>query len=133
VCDRRWVEPVYRTVCDRVWIEPVTQTSYERGWVPDRYEWRNIDQYANGNYYTAREYVLVEAAHWGDVPRTVVLTPGHYEDRQRQELVCDGHFENVERQELVCAGHWETRPVVYAPPVRRYDESYVRFGVKIPL
>ena len=52
VCDRRWVEPVYRTVCDRVWIEPVTQTTCERIWVADRYESRNVDQWANGRRYT---------------------------------------------------------------------------------
>jgi hypothetical protein len=119
VCDRRWVEPVYRTVCDRVWIEPVTQTTCERAWVPDRYEWRNIDQWANGRHYTAREYVLVEPAHWADVPRTVVITPGRYEDRPRQELVC--------------AGHWETRPVIVAAPApRRYEESHARIDLRIP-
>jgi hypothetical protein len=131
VVERRWVEPVYRTVCDRVWVEAVTRTDgCERTWVPDRYEWRDVEQRANGRRYYARQYVLVEAAHWADVPRVVVITPGHYEDRPRQELVCAGHFENCERQDLVCEGHWETRPVVVAQPVRRYDESYVRFGLK---
>jgi len=130
--ERRWVEPVYRTVADRVWIEPVTRTEYTREWIPDRYEWREVEQHANGHRYYANQYVLVEAAHWGDVPHPVVVTPGHYEDRPRQELVCAGHFENVERQELVCEGHWETRPVVAAArvPVRPYNSSYVQFGLK---
>ena len=130
VLDRRWVEPVYRTVCDRVWVEAVTRTEYDRGWIPDRYEWRDVEQHANGHTYYARQYVLVEAAHWGDVPRTVVITPGHYEDRPRQEPVCAGHYESFERLELICEGHWETRPVVVAAPVRRYDDSYIRFGLK---
>jgi hypothetical protein len=130
VVDRRWVEPLYRTVCDRVWIPAVTRTECERAWVPDRYEWRDVEQYANGHRYYARQYVLVEPAHWADVPHEIVITPGHYEDHPRQELVCAGHWENCDRQEIVCEGHWESRPVVFAQPVRRYDESYVRFGLK---
>jgi hypothetical protein len=130
VVDRRWVEPLYRTVCDRVWVEPVTRNEYTREWIPDRYEWRDVEQHANGHRYTARQYVLVEPAHWADVPHPVVITPGHYEDRPRQELVSAGHWENCERQELICEDHWETRPVVVAQPVRRYDDSYVRFGVR---
>ena len=138
VCDRHWVEAVYRTVCDHVWIEPVTRTECERAWVPDRYEWRNIDHWANGRRYISREYLLVEAAHWADVPHEVVIVPGHYEDRPRQELVCGGHWESCDRQEVVCGGHWETRPVVVAAPVfvappPRYEESHVRFGVRFPL
>ena len=136
VCEQRWVEPVYRTVCDRVWIEPVTRTDYERAWIPDRYEWREVDRYANGKCYKSREYVLVEAAHWGDVPRVTVLVPGHYEDRPRQELVCAGHFETVERQDLVAPGHWEYlgRPaaVVVERPAPRY-ESHARIDVRFPL
>jgi hypothetical protein len=139
VTDRRWVEPVYRTVCDKVWIEPVTRTEYTREWVPDRYEWRNIDHWANGKRYLSRESVLVEAAHWADVPHTVEITPGRYEDRPRQELVSAGHWENCDRQEVVCAGHWETRPVivaapvVVAPPLRHYEQSRVSIGVRFPL
>jgi hypothetical protein len=135
VTEQKWVEPVYRTVYDRVWIEPVTRTEYERAWVADRYEWRNIDHVANGRRYTSRECVLVEAAHWADVPHTVEITPGRYEDRPRQELVCAGHFETCAHEELVCAGHYETRPVIVAapPPVRRYDDSHFSIGVRFPL
>jgi hypothetical protein len=136
VCEQRWVEPVYRTVCDRVWIEPVTRTDYERGWIPDRYEWHDVDHYANGKRYTSREYVLVEPAHWGDVPHVTVLTPGHYEDRPRQELVSAGHFETVEHQELMVPGHYEViRPaaVVIERPPARYEESHARIDVRFPL
>jgi hypothetical protein len=135
VCEQRWVEPVYRTVCDRVWIEPVTRTDYERTWIADRYEWRDVDHYANGKRYTSREYVLAEAAHWGDVPHITVIVPGHYEDRPRQELVCAGHFATVEHQELVSPGHYEiVRPaavVIERPP--RYEESHARIDVRFPL
>jgi hypothetical protein len=137
VCEQRWVEPVYRTVCDRVWIEPVTRTDYERTWIGDRYEWRDVDHYANGKHYPSREYVLAEPAHWGDVPHVTVIVPGHYEDRPRQELVSAGHFETVEYQQLLSPGHFEViRPaaVVIERPARpRYEESHARIDVRFPL
>jgi hypothetical protein len=76
--------------------------------------------------------VLVEPAHWGDVPRVIEIAPGHYEDRPRQERVSAGHFENVERQELIAPGHWETRAIVVAPPPR-YEQSHARINVRFPL
>ena len=47
-----------------------------------------------------------------------------------EPLLIAGDTDPKKRQELVCDGHWETRPVVFAAPVRRYDDSYVRFGFK---
>ena len=63
---RVWVDPVYRTVCDRVWV-------------PDRYDFRDVVEYHHGYRHVIRERVLVDPAHYTDVQRQALVTPGHWE------------------------------------------------------
>lgn len=143
---RVWVEPVYRTVTQQVWVEPVYQTvtdhvwreasvqqQTEQVWVPDRYELRDVTHFdAWGRPYIVRQPVLVEAGHYQQTTRQVVV-PAHYEDVQRQVLVSAGHWQMVQRQELVTPGHWELCPAPVIVRPERHDGLSAWLHVSLPI
>lgn len=125
VCERVWVEPVYREDCNRVWIEPVYRTVTERVWVPDRFEWRVIEERRYGRICRERVWTLVEPGHFETRTSRVLECAGRWDERRTRVVVTEGYYKNLERQEIVREGGWDYREV------RERRDNNAEFSLRI--
>jgi hypothetical protein len=73
--------PVYQDREVRVWVEPVYRTAIDHVWIADQYEFRDVVHFHHGWRHVYQERVLVAPAHYEDVQRQELVTPGHWETR----------------------------------------------------